>query len=126
MNVNYQISVDLLIEINARFTELAVLDRNGLESACNAPHRGFGPYERFPGLFQKAAALLFELATTQYFGEGNKRTAWNAAQILLADNGFHIEAHDEEVADYVEYIAVEKPPVDDIAEWLVARRIRTK
>ncbi|WP_261624948.1 type II toxin-antitoxin system death-on-curing family toxin [Nesterenkonia marinintestina] len=125
MKVRYRISATLLIEINGHFTDLPVRDRNGLESACNAPHRGYGGCQRFPGLFQKAAALLFELATTQYFGEGNKRTAWAASQFLLADNGYYIEVEeDEEVADFVEYIAKTKPSIDEIADWLVVRRRR--
>jgi death-on-curing protein len=67
-----------------------LLDRTGLEAAVERPWSGFGDFEAFPTLYDKAGALLHALASTQVFENGNKRTAWASAVAFLDVNGIDI------------------------------------
>ena len=46
--------------------------------------------EYFPDLWTKVAAYLHGLSSTQYFHDGNKRTAWLAATVFLRVNGVRV------------------------------------
>ncbi|GAA1091964.1 type II toxin-antitoxin system death-on-curing family toxin [Tsukamurella spumae] len=43
--------------------------------------------DAYPGVWTKAAALLHSFATTQCLVDGNKRTSWASAWLMLRING---------------------------------------
>lgn len=80
-----------LITINAaQEGGVGVADMTGVEQNAVRPQSGFGDYEAFPDLWSKAAAYVHGIATTQYFTDGNKRTAWLAAVAFLDLNGMEL------------------------------------
>jgi prophage maintenance system killer protein len=72
-------------------------DGNGLRACVHRPQSGVFDVELFPDLWSKAAAYLHSISTTQYFSDGNKRTAWYAATTFLRLNSHplpHVEIID--------------------------------
>ncbi|RBY74795.1 hypothetical protein DQ239_18555 [Blastococcus sp. TF02-09] len=63
-----------------------VRDLGLVDAAVGRAQSGFGDVETFPTLLSKAAALLHGLSSTQGFQDGNKRTAWAAAEVFLELN----------------------------------------
>jgi death-on-curing family protein len=57
------------------------------ESALAAPQAGFGGYDPYPGLFDKAAVLMRSLIANHAFVDGNKRAGLFAALLFLRING---------------------------------------
>lgn len=90
-----RLDVESVVEINQDLCadtgeNSALLDAGGLAAAVERPWSGFGAFEAFPTIFDKAAALLHGIATRQVFENGNKRTAWVAAVVLLDINGIDL------------------------------------
>lgn len=77
----------------------------------------------YPTLWDKAAALLFGLATTQGFVDGNKRTAWAATETFLALNGEFLEMSPVDAHIYVLAISNKAIEHEQIVEWLVEHRL---
>lgn len=82
---------DVIMAVHAR--QLAehggpdgIRDRNGIESALARARNLVASAE--PDAAELAAAYLFGVARNHGFVDGNKRTAWIAACLFLADNGF--------------------------------------
>ncbi len=48
--------------------------------------------DAYPSVWDKAAALLHSLATTQALADGNKRTAWAGCWLLLGLNGYSVSS----------------------------------
>ena len=63
-------------------------DLGRLEACLKAPQQAFGDFEPFPGLEEKAAALLYYLVKGHPFPNGNKRFATAAYLVFLALNGW--------------------------------------
>lgn len=85
-----------------------VREREGVEAAIGRPYSsGFGE-DLFPTLWDKAAVYLHGLCSTQYFHDGNKRTAWLVAITFLALNGIDIpKVPDVEAEAFVLCVAKE-------------------
>lgn len=89
-----------------------------LESAAGRPVAIFDGEDLYPGVFDKAAALLQSLLKNHPFVDGNKRTALTAAGIFLQLNGWKlINPHQEEV-DFALKVDNGKLTVAEIAAWL--------
>jgi len=63
-----------------------VRDFGLLESAVHRPRGSSFGDEHYPGLFEKAAALMPSPAGNHVFIDGNKRAAWNCAATFLEVN----------------------------------------
>ncbi len=57
------------------------------EAALAAPFAGFGDYEAFPALHEKAAVYCSRIATYHPLPDGNKRTAYDVMREFLDRNG---------------------------------------
>ncbi|MCY9782380.1 type II toxin-antitoxin system death-on-curing family toxin [Nocardiopsis sp. EMB25] len=80
--------------------DAVVRDYGLLESATHRPRSSSFGVEHYPGLFDKAAALMHSLARNHVFVDGNKRAAWNCAATFLEVNGAPlIEPVDEDRAE---------------------------
>jgi death on curing protein len=60
---------------------------NLAEAALAAPFAGFGEYQAFPAVHEKAAVYCARIATYQPLPDGNKRTAYDVMREFLARNG---------------------------------------
>lgn len=74
-------------------------DAGLLESALNRPLQKMNYTDA--DVFELAAAYLFGLVKNHPFIDGNKRTAFLAADVFLALNGWSIEATQEEIIAFV-------------------------
>ncbi|MGB7381922.1 MAG: Fic family protein, partial [Rhodococcus sp. (in: high G+C Gram-positive bacteria)] len=107
-----------------------VREREGVEAAIGRPYSsGFGQ-DLFPTLWDKAAVYLHGLSSTQYFHDGNKRTAWLVAVTFLELNGIVIRnVPDVEAEAFVLCVAKELFTNEDepdrtiemAAEWFRTR-----
>lgn len=71
-----------------------MLDRGKLEGALNRPASLYF-YDGGDDVVALAIALLMAVAQAHAFARGNKRTAFSAAPVLLALNGYGARAPDE-------------------------------
>ncbi|MDI6026562.1 type II toxin-antitoxin system death-on-curing family toxin [Corticibacterium sp. UT-5YL-CI-8] len=80
-----------------------IRDEGMLESALARPlqKQAYGD----PDLFELAAAYLFGIAKNHPFIDGNKRTAFAAADLFLYFNGYSIEADDYDIIQFVMSVA---------------------
>lgn len=128
------LTFDQVVELNARHcgSGAGVHDEHGIRAQLGRAERGFGGFDPYPTIFDKAAVILHGLSSTQYFHDGNKRTAWLATILFLGVNGVDIrEMSDVEAEAFVLSIATkafenEDEPsrgVEKAAEWFEAKRL---
>ena len=128
-----KLSVDLVIEVNRILCadtgeNSAVLDRGNLEATLERPWSGFGDFEAYPTLFEKAAVLLHGIAAKQVFENGNKRTAWAVAIMFLELNGVSFDSVVKVEADiFVRAAALDRSlTITDLAEWFESAHKRAR
>ncbi|ROQ05317.1 prophage maintenance system killer protein [Rathayibacter sp. PhB93] len=94
-------------------------DPAGIDAAVGRASSTFGGLDLLPTIWLKAASLLHGIASTQYFADGNKRTAFVAATLLLELNGAPLKPM-EVVAREVLVLgaAVSLLSVEQVVEWL--------
>jgi death on curing protein len=68
--------------------------------------------------FKKASLALNIVITCHPFMDGNKRTAFQLAELILSENGYHIQADLGEKVRALTRIAEYKCSVDDIEAWI--------
>jgi death on curing protein len=110
--------------INAN--QLARIPRvvNLAEAALAAPFAGFGTYEAFPQLHEKAAVYCSRIATYHPLPDGNKRTAYDVMREFLDRNGAtftHPSGGLADTAQAIEDVAANVLDEKGLANWLLAR-----
>lgn len=125
------LTTEQLIAINAaQEGGGGVADHEGVARNAHRPQSGFGDHETFPDLWSKAAAYVHGIASTQYFLDGNKRTAWLAANIFLDENGIELPlVPDIEAEMFVQSVAQKifdtsddpEATITKATEWLRAK-----
>ena len=76
-----------------------VRDFADLDAALTLPRQTHDGRELFPGIWDKAAALMESLGRSYALVDGNKRLTWNATWFFLGVNGHPLaEPLDEEAA----------------------------
>lgn len=115
---------DLTLE---EFGGIQGIELGKLEAKLALPVTGFGDYEHYPTLEEKAAVYLFELATGHCFKDGNKRTSLLAMAMFLELNGYELTAGDFTTYFTVLHIANDKtrPPFEQVVMW-VSENIKPK
>ena len=78
-----------------------------------------------PDAADLAAACIHGLARNHPFVDGNKRTAWVAGRLFLADNGFGLEFDPADAVRVVEGVAAGRIDEPALADWL-RRRVRDR
>jgi death-on-curing protein len=96
-------------------------DRGGLEAAAARPQATFGGEDLYPDLPAKAAALMHSLAMTHPFTDGNKRVAAMAAELLLAVNGYELDATDDTLIEVTVAVARGEVSAEALAIWIRQR-----
>lgn len=95
-----------------------IRDMGLVDSAVARPKSTFGGADLYPGIFEKAGALLQSLLKNHPFVDGNKRTALTSAAIFLKMNVYYLEnAHKQEV-EFALKVDNEHLEVEQIASWL--------
>lgn len=120
------VSAELLIALNKEHggPGAGVADRGGVEACAARPFSGYDGVQKFPTIWEKAAALLHGIASTQNFTDGNKRTAVVATLYFLEQNGESLRKLpriSKEAA--VLSVATSLLSVQETAEWLYANRL---
>lgn len=114
--------VEAVIKRNAVLIgrDMNVLDRGKLELALSSPLQTYGGKFLYPSVLERAAALLFSLAKSHAFVDGNKRTAWVFTSLYLELEGFPLTAvSTDEVVDLVVRVAgSSEKDLGWIVEWL--------
>lgn len=117
------LSVDEAIHINAVLlgNRSRVVDLGALEAAIGRPFQSFGDVAFYGSIPEQAATLLQGIAANHPFVDGNKRTAWLAATIFLARNGFHLHTVPAEVAgSMVVDVVTHDLSTKDLALWFIS------
>jgi death on curing protein len=114
----------LTVEQALRIARLAVggpievRDIGLLDAAVHRPRAAVLGQDAYPGLFEKAAALLHSLARNHSLVDGNKRLAWLATYVFLAKNDVELDPEDDAAYDLV--VAVAAGEIDDVGKIAAA------
>ncbi len=92
-----------------------IRDRGAIEAACARPMT-LASYGQ-PDASDLAAAYAVGLAKNHGFVDGNKRTAWVAARLFLADNGRSLRFDPMEAIRIVEGVAAGSIDEVQLAAW---------
>ena len=95
-----------------------VSDHGLLESAVARPRTTVFREDAYPGLADKAAALLHSICKNHGLVDGNKRLAWLATDVFLRINGVVLEMRDDDAFDLVMSVADGSAAAADIAALL--------
>ncbi len=93
-------------------------------SALAAPFAGFGDYEAFPALHEKAAVYCSRIVAYHPLPDGNKRTAYDAMREFLERNGLvfaHPPTGFDGTAEAIENLAAGILGEPDFIAWTRAR-----
>ena len=96
-----------------------IRDRGAVDSALARP-RNLAAYGD-PDAADLAAAYIRGLTSAHPFIDGNKRTAWVAGRLFLADNGLRLDFDSVDAIKMVEGIAAGRISETELAEWLRQR-----
>ncbi|GLZ08604.1 toxin Doc [Actinomadura sp. NBRC 104412] len=101
------LTADDLIDINAAVLggTAAVRDAGLVSSSAMRPATVAFGMEAYSTVDEKAAALMHSVICNHAFLDGNKRTGWTAARVMLALNGKRPTLSDDEAFDLVLRIA---------------------
>jgi death-on-curing protein len=90
-----------------------------LGSAAARPQTTAFGEDAYPDLVTKAAALLQSIVNNHALVDGNKRLGWLATAVFLELNGVKASrASNDDVYDFVVWIAASNPDLDDITTRL--------
>lgn len=95
-----------------------IRDKELLDSALNRPYQTFDGQELYPSPIDKAAAILESIIKNHPFVDGNKRTGYVLARLLMMSNQLNIDADQEQKYQFVISISTGELNFDQIREWL--------
>ncbi|MFY0654670.1 MAG: type II toxin-antitoxin system death-on-curing family toxin [Cyclobacteriaceae bacterium] len=95
-----------------------VRDEELLDSALNRPFQTFDGKELYPTPIDKATAILESIVKNHPFTDGNKRTGYVLARLLLLNEQLDIDAGQEQKYQFVISISTGELSFDQIKEWL--------
>ncbi|MFN6176394.1 MAG: type II toxin-antitoxin system death-on-curing family toxin [Flavobacteriales bacterium] len=98
-----------------------VRDVGVLDASLNRPYATFDGIDLYPTPEDKAAALLHGIVTGHPFVDGNKRTGYALARLLLQDAGLDIRSSQDEKYDLVIRVATGTLDAEGVRSWLQGR-----
>lgn len=98
--------------LSDRLATLACLIRHPLPWRCSYSH------EAYPGLDQKAAALLDSLVGNHALVDGNKGLGWLAVVVFYGLNDIDLDAPDDDAYELVMSVARREPSIEEITAIL--------
>ena len=104
------ISVQTLEDINLYITDGKgiLTNRNGLDSIIHSAMQTFDGNFLIPNDIDRVINVYYHLATTQYFTDGNKRTACLSLKVNFEELGYGFEVKDTILADLTMKVATNK------------------
>ena len=117
------ISDKLAKEINliiAKFSggSTGIRDNNGLHSALNRPYQTFDGTDLYPTGIEKSAAILESIIINHPFIDGNKRIGYAFMRLLLAEDGFDMVAHEDEIYHFIISVSKGHMKIEEIITWI--------
>ncbi|MEQ8414119.1 MAG: type II toxin-antitoxin system death-on-curing family toxin [Imperialibacter sp.] len=94
-----------------------VRDLGLLQSALGRPYQTFDGGELYPTAIDKAAAVLESIVKNHPFIDGNKRTGYVLARLLLMNEQMDISASQQEKYQFVIDVSTGKLTFEEIREW---------
>lgn len=94
IGVNTLEYINLIVTDNKGY----LIDRNGVDSIVNSSMQTFGGEFLIPNEIDRIINVYYHLATTQYFSDGNKRTAELSLKMNCVEYGYSFEAKDGDIA----------------------------
>ncbi len=117
------LTVDDLVEVARRVVDgkVRIRDAGLLASAAARPRTTVFGQDAYPGIWEKAAALMESLGRNHALVDGNKRLAWTATWLFLGLNGHVLrEPLDEDSAEqFVVDVVTGKLEIAQIATGLL-------
>jgi death on curing protein len=104
--VTYFLTTDDALEVASLVTgePARIRDFGDLTAALARPQQTASGQDVYPGIWDKAAALMEGLGRSYALVDGNKRLTWNATWYFLGVNGYPLaEPLDEEAAQQFMY-----------------------
>jgi len=98
-----------------------VRNKSSLNSAINRPFATFDKQELYPEPVDKAAAILESIVTNHLFIDGNKRTGYVLARLLILKSGLDIKAKQEDKYEMVIAVSKGEWKFEEIKNWLTER-----
>jgi len=95
-----------------------VRDQELLDSALNRPYQTFDGQELYPSPVDKAAAIIESIVKNHPFVDGNKRTGYVLARLLLMNEQRDIHANQKDKYQFVISISTGELNFNQIKEWL--------
>ena len=119
------LSLEQLLEIHSIVVEatggsVGLRDLGRLEAALAAQTQNVFGEELYPGVVDKAAAMIRGIIADHPFVDGNKRTAMLVGLTLLETNDVPFKAVPGEIEDFAVKVATDKLDVLAIVSWLYA------
>jgi death-on-curing protein len=116
------INKDMILSFGGAYYEGScnIKNDNSFGYLLSAPNQEVFGIERYPSIFDKAAAYLFYIIKDHIFCDGNKRTGMVAAFTFFDINGIEIsnKVNRKRIVNYAERIAGCKPSIEQISQWL--------
>lgn len=100
-----------------------IKDRNAVESAIARPPSLPGYGEPEPDAAALAASCAYGLSRSHGFSDGNKRIAWLAARLFLADNGVTISFEATDAVRIMVAVASGAQSEAELATWFRERLV---
>ncbi len=100
-----------------------VRDQGGLEAALARPYATFAGEDLYPDPVDKAAAILESVIKNHPFVDGNKRSGYTLARLVLVTYDLDLVADDQQEYDMVIRVATGQLDVDGIKAWMLERVI---
>ncbi|MBM7516113.1 type II toxin-antitoxin system death-on-curing family toxin [Nocardioides nitrophenolicus] len=107
-----------LLALTADLRAGPLRDAGLLEAAVARPRTTVFGEDAYPGLFDKAAALLHSIGRNHALVDGNKRLAWLATDVFLRVNGIVLVMADDDAFELVMAVADGSTDVAEIATAL--------
>ncbi len=95
-----------------------ILNLDALISILKKPFSTFEGKELYPTLAEKASVIFEGIARFHPFLNGNKRMAYELADIFLRKNGYYISAKSGEIFNLLNEVAEGKKNLKDISKWI--------
>ena len=90
-----------------------------LGSAVARPRTSAFGQDAYPDILTKAAALLQSIVNNHALIDGNKRLGWLSAAVFLEVNGVKaLRISNDDVYDFVIWVAATSPAIEEIVERL--------
>ena len=95
-----------------------IRDESALKAALSRPHTTFDGKDLYPTAVDKAAAILQSILINHPFIDGNKRVGYVFMRLMLMNEGFDIQASEDEKYQFVIETAEGKLDIDKITSWI--------